>query len=232
MTPHDLAAEVTHLRAEISTMATRQKELVEIVDKSNAIVANKLATLPGFVTQNHCKTTPSSVRKSTVKQKHKSTVKSIPQPRKKVSEVRCMPPQQFSKKSRYDVVASETEQNYDNLCQMFRQPPTQASLDLTKTSEVKLLLSQFDTMRQLLNSDPHLRHMFAEYDYRLNEIRDELDKTTTVYFNNTHRVEKLKGVIEQARAQVEQQIEQLTSDCKSEHAFIDTLLAQVPQVIT
>jgi chromosome segregation ATPase len=35
-------SEVTDLRAEINTMATHQKELVEIVDKSNATLADKL----------------------------------------------------------------------------------------------------------------------------------------------------------------------------------------------
>ena len=140
-----------------------------------------------------------------------------------------MPSQQLAQET--GNVPNGIGQDYESLCQLVRQPAANVSSDVIKTSEVRALLDQFDTMRQLLNSDPESRHIFADYDHRLIATRETLVKTTTDSFPNSFLAEKLQGVMKQACAHVEKQIDCVVSDCKSEGGFINTILEQIPGIV-
>ena len=228
---------------DLVTIAEHQKELLEIVNDSNSIMTAKIAGQVNFSSAQDQATAASpndSMRKT---KKMRKAAKATKKMAKSVQSTNKMPKavqvtkkvtpvsvrsQQGTLRGVDTNFASANEQEFESLCDLLRQ----ADAQVFKTSDVKVLLDQFDTIRQLLNCDPHFRHVFAEFDHRLKEVRDELSKTTTVEFNNTYLAEKLQGIVTQAKTIVEQQIDDITLQCRSQDAFIATILNEIPQIVT
>jgi hypothetical protein len=228
---------------DLVTIAEHQKELLEILNDSNSIMTAKIAGQVNFSSVQDQATAASpndSMRKikkmrkaAKATKKMAKAVQSTNQMAKAVQVTKKVTPvsmrsQQGTLRGVDTNFASANEQEFESLCDLLRQ----ADAHVFKTSDVKVLLDQFDTIRQLLNCDPHFRHVFAEFDHRLNEVRNELPKTTTVEFNNTYLAEKLQGIVTQAKTIVEQQIDDITLQCRSQDAFIATILNEIPQIVT